>query len=104
MRISSNPSDAAYSPEFHRCRVWLAGAERNNVETADEAGRFAVTLARDEHGRPVLDKAGSQVRQKFYGDVRIDCPAWLRISQEHHPNEEGLGALGAAIQNWSATP
>jgi hypothetical protein len=103
MRIASTPDDASYSPHFHLVTVFLEGAERNNVALADEDKRFAVTLARDEWGRPVLDKEGRQIQQKFWGAVRIDAPAWLRISQEA-PDEEGLGAVGAAMYALAMTP
>jgi hypothetical protein len=105
MRIASTPDDRSYSPHFHLVTVFLEGAERNNVELADEEQRYAVQLARDEWGRPVLDKEGRQVRQKFYGAVRIDAPAWLRISQESPDyEEEGLGAVGAALYAMAMTP
>jgi hypothetical protein len=93
MRISSNPDDAFYSPHMDQCRIWLEGGERNNVETADEGARFAVQLARDEFGHPVLDKDGNQIRQKFYGAVRIECPDWLRASQEHDCQTDELSAI-----------
>lgn len=104
MRISSSPDDASYSPHAHLCRFWVAGSERNNVVTIDEERRFALLLRRDEFGAPALDKNGAQIAERYWGDVRVDCPAWLRVSQEHCSNEEGMGALGAAIQNWNATP
>ena len=93
MRISSNPDDAFYSPHMNQCRIWLEGGERNNVETADEEKRYAVQLARDEFGAPVLDKDGKQLRQKFYGAVRIECPDWLRVSQEHDCQTDELSAI-----------
>lgn len=100
MRISSNPDDTYYSPHMHLATVYLEGAERNNVETADEGRRYAVQLARDEFGAPILDKDGRQVRQPFYGAVRIDCPDWLRVSQEHDCQTED--AISLAI--YGATP
>ena len=90
MRVSSEPTDSGYTPHMSDYRVWLAGAERNNVETADDQKRYAVTLARDEWGRPVLDKEGRQVRQPFWGDVRIEREAC-------DEQEDEMGALGAAI-------
>lgn len=102
MRISSSPDDAFYSPHMHLCTVYLEGAARNNVETADEAGRFAIQLARDEFGHPMLDKDGRQVRQRFYGAVRIDCPDWLRAGQEHDCQTED--ALSLAIYGIVAFP
>jgi hypothetical protein len=90
MRISSRPSDPGYTPCFHQFRIFIAGAERSNVETADEAKRYAVQLARDEWGKPVLDKNGWQVRQEYFGDVRIE-----RVACDEQEDE--MGALGAAI-------
>jgi hypothetical protein len=49
-----------------------------------------VTLARDEWGKPVLDKNGWQVKQEFWGDVRIE-----RVACDEQEDE--MGALGAAI-------
>jgi hypothetical protein len=90
MRVSSDPADSGYTPCMHQYRVWLAGAERSNVLTADDTKRYAVTLARDEWGKPVLDKNGWQIRQPFYGDVRIE-----RVACDEQEDE--LGAIGAAI-------
>jgi hypothetical protein len=94
MRISSDPTDPGYSRHFHLATIYIAGAERNNVETADTEKRYAVQLARDEFGRPVLDKDGNQVRQEFWGDVRVDAPDWLRLQSA---GDEDAGALGAAV-------
>jgi hypothetical protein len=82
MRVSSRPDDPGYTPCFHQFRIFIAGAERSNVETADEAKRYAVQLARDEWGKPVLDKNGWQVRQA--------CDE----------QEDELGALGAVIYSF----
>jgi hypothetical protein len=101
MRISSDPTDPAYTQHFHLCRIWLAGAERSNCVLADEEKRYAVTLARDEFGRPVLDKDGNQVRQEFWGDVRVDAPDWLRLQTS---GDEDSGALGAAVWAMCQTP
>jgi hypothetical protein len=90
MRVSSDPADSGYTPCMHQYRVWLAGAERSNVLTADDTKRYAVTLARDEWGKPVLDKNGWQVKQEFWGDVRIE-----RVACDEQEDE--LGAIGAAI-------
>jgi hypothetical protein len=97
MRVSSDPADSGYTPCMHQYRVWLAGAERSNVLTADDTKRYAVTLARDEWGKPVLDKNGWQIRQPFYGDVRIERSAC-------DEQEDELGALGAAIYGFCQTP
>lgn len=99
MRISSSPDDASYSPHMYLCTVYLEGAARNNVEVADEAGRFAIQLARDEFGAPVLDKDGNQIRQRFYGAIRIECPDWIRVAQEHDSQTEDaltIAVYGAA--------
>jgi hypothetical protein len=101
MRISSSPDDPGYSQHMHLVTVYLAGAERNNVETADTEKRYAVQLARDEFGRPVLDKDGNQVRQEFWGDVRVDAPDWLRLQTA---GDEDAGALGAAVWAMCQTP
>jgi 3-dehydroquinate synthase class II len=90
MRVSSDPADSGYTPCMHQFRVWLAGAERSNVLTADDTKRYAVQLARDEFGRPVLDKDGNQRRQEYYGDVRIE-------RSPCDEQEDEMGALGAAI-------
>jgi hypothetical protein len=97
MRISSRPDDPGYTPHMHDYRVFIAGSERGNVETADEEKRYAVTLDRDEEGRPALDKAGNQRRQEFWGDVRIERAAC-------DEQEDELGAIGAAIYGMIHTP
>jgi hypothetical protein len=81
MRISVDESDTGYHHAAHLCRIWLEGAERSNVVTADEEHRFAVTLRRNEFGEPVLDKAGQPLTDNFYGAVRIECPAWIELQQ-----------------------
>lgn len=43
MRISSDPDDTHYHPHFAACRIFLAGSERSNVVTADEAARSTAT-------------------------------------------------------------
>jgi hypothetical protein len=91
MRISSLPDDSGYSQYAHMATVYLAGAERNNVVLADEERRYAVQLARDEFGKPILDKHGNQRTQEFFGDVRIDVPEWLRLKGEED-DSSGLGA------------
>ncbi len=73
MRVSVDKSDLGYHPRGVRCRVFLAGSERNNVITADEEKRMAVLVKLDEHGRPTIK--GDQVQTEiFYGDVRIERP------------------------------
>ena len=90
MRISSDPSHPAFSDCASMCRIFLDGVERNNVITADEEGRIAVTQRLDVHGHPAL-KAGKPMVDEFCGAVRIECPAWLRQEIEtgkrvHGPN------------------
>jgi hypothetical protein len=97
MRVSSDPKDSGYTPVFHQYRIWIAGAERDNVVIADDSKRYAVQLARDEWGKPVLDKNGWQIRQEYYGDVRIEREAC-------DEQEDELGALGAASYGMCQTP
>jgi gamma-glutamylcysteine synthetase len=97
MRVSSRPDDPGYTPCFHQFRIFIAGTERSNVETADDSKRYAVQLARDEWGKPVLDKNGWQIRQEYYGDVRIE-------RQACDEQEDELGAIGAAIYGMIHTP
>ena len=104
MRISTDPDDRGFHPHANYCRVFLDGAERNNVVTADEGGRFAVTLRLDEFGQPVKDKkTGKTLHDKFYGAVRVDCADWLRVAMEHPCNEEG-DTLSGAILGMIQTP
>ena len=91
VRISSDPADIGFTQYIHMATVYLAGAARNNVILADEAKRYAVTLARDEFGQPVLGKDGQQIKQEFFGDVRVECPEWLRLKGEED-DSSGLGA------------
>jgi hypothetical protein len=97
MRVSCHPGDPGYTPYFSHYRVWLAGAERSNVETAGSDKRYAVQLARDEFGHPLRDKDGNQLRQPFWGDVRIE-----RVAQEG-PQEEA-DTLSAAVYGMIQTP
>lgn len=104
MRISSDLDDSGFHLDFASCRIYLEGAERSNVVTADEGARFAVTYRLDEFGRAVLDKkTGEPIRDKFHGHVRIDCSDWLREAMES-PSENDLGALGAAVYGMIQTP
>jgi hypothetical protein len=104
MRISSDPDDSHFHPHFAHCRIYLAGAERSNVITADEGGRFAVTYRLDEFGITVRDKkTGQALTDKFFGDVRIACSDWLRAAMEA-PQDDDAGALGAAIYGIIANP
>jgi hypothetical protein len=81
MRISADESDRGYHQGMKLCTVYLEGAARNNVITADEEGRFAITARLDEFGRVVL-KRGIVQTDNFYGAVRIDAPAWVRAQCE----------------------
>jgi hypothetical protein len=95
MRISADPDHADYHEGAHLCQVYLAGAERCNVLSADEAGRFAVTFRLDEFGNQIFNKAGELQRETFRGDVRIEAPEIIRLQRERleageppapHPN------------------
>ena len=98
MRISCDPDDPSYSSAFSHCTIYLEGAARNNVVTADEDRRFAVTFRRDEFGAPMLAKDKSQLRDKFYGAVRVDCPAWLRSEMEDPSGDNAIAAAAAVLQ------
>lgn len=79
MRISTDTDDRAYHPCASVCRVFLEGAERNNVITADEENRVAVIYRLDGEGRVMYDEStGLAKRNTFTGNVRIECPGWLR--------------------------
>ena len=73
MRLSVDPLDLGYHPQANRCRVFLEGAERSNVVTADEERRYAVTYRLDDQGKTVL-RAGKPVKDEFWGAVRIELP------------------------------
>jgi hypothetical protein len=104
MRISTDPDDRGFHISANYCRFFLEGAERLNVVTADEEGRFAVTLRLDEFGQPVKDKkTGKTIHDKFFGAVRVDCADWLRITMERPCDEEGE-TLSAAILGMIQTP
>jgi hypothetical protein len=97
MRVSSDPHDGGYTPAMHQYQVWVAGSLRNNVVTADDSKRFALLFRRDEFGAPVLDKkTGAQVVEPYYGDVRIEFGG--------DEQEDELGALGAVIYSFCASP
>ena len=82
MRVSTNKDHPDYHPLAHLCSgVYLAGAQRANVVSADEEGRKATVIRLDDKGRPIV-KAGELVHDEFFGDVRIECPAWLRTECE----------------------
>jgi hypothetical protein len=91
MRISSDTADSGYHPHFNYVRIWLEGAERSNVITADEEGRFAITYRLDEFGVPVRDaKTGEPLTDRFYGAVRIECAPWLREAMESPEEPDSL--------------
>lgn len=103
MRLSTDPSDRAYHALANsgHVRVWLAGAERTNIVTADEEGRCAITYRLDANGRYVLNKERTEIaRDHFHGDVRIDCPQWLRDHLEGEERarrvKEGQAASGVS--------
>lgn len=73
MRVSVDPCDPGYHTMASRCRVFLEGAERNNVITADEGKRFALLHRLDGRGRVVV-KDGKAATDAFYGSVRIELP------------------------------
>ena len=105
MRISIDQDSPDYHDHASFCRIYLAGAERNNVWLADEEARFALTIRLDEWGNPVKDrKTGEQVLDKFYGDVRVECGDHIREAMEHKPAEQG-DALSLALYGMvSGTP
>jgi hypothetical protein len=84
MKIHTDPDHTAYHHAISVCRVFLEGAERNNVLFADEEGRFAVTLRLDEFGRP-MRKGEKLLTDDFCGHVRIECPDWVRQQCEKGP-------------------
>jgi hypothetical protein len=83
MRISKDPDHPDHSEYAGHCAFFLEGAERHNVLTADEAGRFAVTYRLDEWGAMCRDeKTGQPLTDRFWGHVRIVAPQWLRDATE----------------------
>jgi hypothetical protein len=88
MKVSADRSHPAFSDCFSMCRIWLEGAERHNVVTADEDGRFAVTTRLDEFGNPIT-RGGQPVTDVFHGAVRVECPEWLRKERETGVREHG---------------
>jgi hypothetical protein len=97
MRISSNPDDSHFHPNFANCRIYLEGSERSNVMTADEAARFAVVYKLDEWGKQRLDKNGRPLTEAFHGAVRVDCASWLREAMEAPQDEDDSGGLSVVI-------
>lgn len=71
MRLSTDKADPGYSPTACLARVWLAGAERTTVITADEEKRYALITKLDADGRIVV-KDGQIQTEEFWGDVRIE--------------------------------
>lgn len=72
-RVSCEPDDPGFT-QCKRCRVWLAGSERKNVVTADEALRYAEVFKLNEHGLCQFDKAGEVMTEEFHGEVVVVCP------------------------------
>lgn len=71
MRISVEAGDPGYCSAAFRCKVYLAGAERSNVLTADEERRYAKVVRLDANGHAVM-KDGEIQTDEFWGDVRIE--------------------------------
>jgi hypothetical protein len=92
MRISSEQRDEAFHPYYGMCRVFLGGVERKYVVSADEGKRHAVTVKLNGEGNPVI-KAGEIQTEDFWGDVRIECPDWLRKEQEQAKTQRGLAQV-----------
>jgi hypothetical protein len=82
MRLSTQRDDAGYHAAASRCKVFLAGAERSNVVTADEERRYALLHRLDQNGRSVI-KDGAPQFDEFHGDVRIEIPDDLRQLVDH---------------------
>ena len=83
MKISIDRNHPSYHDWAHKvCSFYLDGVERNNVLTADEESRRAVTRRLDEKGGTLHDRNGRMLTDEFRGAVRIDCPDWLRYEVE----------------------
>jgi hypothetical protein len=79
MKISIERTHPAFHDwAFKVCSFYLDGVQRNNVITADEEGRMAVTRRLDENGETMHDRDGKVLTDVFSGSVRIECPDWLR--------------------------
>lgn len=91
MKISIDRNHPAYHDwAFKVCAFYLDGAQRNNVLTADEEGRFAVTRRLDHNGETMHDRHGKMLTDEFRGAVRIECPDWLRYEVESaHASVDG---------------
>lgn len=88
MKVSIERNSDAYSefanhPEI---RVFLAGSERQGVIYANEERRMAKQYRFGSDGRLAKDSKGEPIIDSFYGDVRIDCPEWLRLEIETSQN------------------
>lgn len=80
MRLSANQSDRAYHGGMAidpSVRVFLDDVVLKNVITADEEKRFVVVYKLDSSGRFVV-RDGEIATEEFCGDVRIECPDWMR--------------------------
>lgn len=75
MRLSCDRNDPGYHPAATKVRVYLNGAERTKVITADEEARLIVRFQTDEKGRLIKnEKRDDVLRETLYGDVRIELP------------------------------
>ena len=94
MKISIERTHPAYHDwAFKVCSFYLDGAQRNNVVTADEEGRMAVTRRLDENGQTMHDSNGKVLTEVFRGSVRIECPDWLRYEIQ---NAQSAGSKALA--------
>ena len=90
MKISIDRNHPTYHDwAFKVCAFYIDGAQRNNVLTADEEGRFAITRRLDQDGETMRDANGVMLTDEFRGAVRIECPDWLRYEVEnaHAPSD-----------------
>lgn len=92
MKISTDPDSPYFHSACSQVRVFLAGAERNNVLFADEEGRTALQMRLNEWGNPVHDAAGLAILDRFWGDVRVEAPLWVRVECERRDNPPKVSA------------
>ena len=84
MKISIDRNHPAYHDwAFKVCSFYLDGVQRNNVLTADEEGRFAITRRLDQNGETQRDRNGVMLTDEFRGAVRVECPDWLRYEVQN---------------------
>lgn len=87
MRISAFKDSPFYmSPSLcGPVKVFLDGVERSGVMEADEEGRRALLVRRDEKGNVTIDLKTEQVRtDEFFGHVRIEAPDEVRRQYEEN--------------------